>query len=311
MRRAASGARTFATSRDGRSRAAATGSRCCRGPQRGRQDEPARGALLRAHGGVVADARRARADRASAPSWPASRSRSATGRERRDLTALAQRGAGKTPARRRQPASAPRRRARGAAGRSASSRRIGSSWSRARPRCGARTSTSSSRALWPARAESRRRYGRALAQRNALLAARPRRRRAAGRRSTPGTLELAREGAAADRRARATRSRSSPRGSAELATGLGLEGEPRAALRAAQRRRGPRRPSCAELRERRDSDIQLARTTHGPHLDELQISLDGRALRRYGSQGQQRAAAAGAALLRARGAARGRRSSRR
>ena len=42
-------------------------------------------------------------------------------------------------------------------------------WSRARRPCGGRTWIASCAALWPARAEARRRYGRALAQRNALL----------------------------------------------------------------------------------------------------------------------------------------------
>jgi DNA replication and repair protein RecF len=45
-----------------------------------------------------------------------------------------------------------------------------------------------------------------------------------------------------------------------------------------------------ELRERRDTDLARGYTAHGPHLDELAVSLDGRPLRRYGSQGEQRAA---------------------
>jgi DNA replication and repair protein RecF len=142
-------------------------------------------------------------------------------------------------------------------------------------------------ALWPGRSESRRRYGRALAQRNALLA-----RIRAG--SAPaGSLdawdrELAKEGAAVIE-ARSDAVTKLATWFAELADGLGLEGEP-------ELRYAPRSDAAdaeglaAELRERRQSDVDLGRTTRGPHLDEVQITLDGRALRRYGSQGQQRAA---------------------
>ncbi len=34
----------------------------------------------------------------------------------------------------------------------------------------------------------------------------------------------------------------------------------------------------------------MGRSSWGPHLDELKVSSSGRSLRRYGSQGQQRAA---------------------
>src|SRR5206468_5355623 len=47
---------------------------------------------------------------------------------------------------------------------------------------------------------------------------------------------------------------------------------------------------AVELRERRDTDLARGYTSHGPHLDELAIALAGRPLRRYGSQGEQRAA---------------------
>jgi DNA replication and repair protein RecF len=57
----------------------------------------------------------------------------------------------------------------------------------------------------------------------------------------------------------------------------------------------PRAPgAAAEIREglaeRRESDLRLGRSSWGPHLDEVKITLEGRALRRFGSQGQQRAA---------------------
>jgi DNA replication and repair protein RecF len=53
---------------------------------------------------------------------------------------------------------------------------------------------------------------------------------------------------------------------------------------------GDARQLTEELRERRDTDLARGYTSHGPHLDELAITLAGRPLRRYGSQGEQRAA---------------------
>ena len=47
---------------------------------------------------------------------------------------------------------------------------------------------------------------------------------------------------------------------------------------------------AAELAERREADLARGFTTHGPHLDEVVIERAGRALRRYGSQGEQRLA---------------------
>ena len=46
----------------------------------------------------------------------------------------------------------------------------------------------------------------------------------------------------------------------------------------------------AELDARRDADLARAFTTHGPHRDELLLQRDGRDLRTYGSQGEQRLA---------------------
>ena len=46
----------------------------------------------------------------------------------------------------------------------------------------------------------------------------------------------------------------------------------------------------AGLAERREADLRLGRTSWGPHLDDVRICFDGRPLRRYGSQGQQRLA---------------------
>ena len=62
---------------------------------------------------------------------------------------------------------------------------------------------------------------------------------------------------------------------------------------------------AAELRARREVDLRRGHTTHGPHLDELAVSLGGRALRRFGSQGEQRTARPRAAVRGAAGALRG------
>jgi DNA replication and repair protein RecF len=46
----------------------------------------------------------------------------------------------------------------------------------------------------------------------------------------------------------------------------------------------------SELRERLPRDIERGFCTHGPHRDELAFARDGRELRSYGSQGEQRLA---------------------
>src|ERR671922_105805 len=45
-----------------------------------------------------------------------------------------------------------------------------------------------------------------------------------------------------------------------------------------------------ELARRRAQDLGRAYTSYGPQLDEVELRLGGRALRRFGSQGQQRVA---------------------
>jgi DNA replication and repair protein RecF len=142
-------------------------------------------------------------------------------------------------------------------------------------------------ALWPARAQTRVAYSRALAQRNALLT------RIRSGQAGPGALdawdaELSRCGAAlmADRREAVDGLRAPFE---ELAGQLGLPGT-------AEVRYSPRSPStdaaglAAELLERRTADLERGFTAHGPHRDELQLLLEGAALRAYGSQGQQRTA---------------------
>jgi DNA replication and repair protein RecF len=139
-------------------------------------------------------------------------------------------------------------------------------------------------ARWASRAELRQRYGQALAQRNALLA-----RLAAG--GTAGDLD-AWDAALADAasglvaaRAEAVGELVGPFGRA--AEELGLEA---ATLEYAPRASGDAEEIRTGLAERRPADLRLGRSSWGPHLDELKIALSGRALRRYGSQGQQRTA---------------------
>lgn len=140
-------------------------------------------------------------------------------------------------------------------------------------------------ARWPSRGGLRQRYGQALAQRNALIA-----RLAAG--SGSGDLDvwdaaLAEEAAAlVAARAEAVAELAAP--FAEAATQLGLDGG--ATLAYAPRAAGTAEEIRTGLAERRAADLRLGRTSWGPHLDELKLETGGRALRRYGSQGEQRAA---------------------
>jgi DNA replication and repair protein RecF len=142
-------------------------------------------------------------------------------------------------------------------------------------------------ALWPARAHTRRAYSRALAQRNALLA-RVRARNAPEGALRTWDLELARHGVGlmADRAAAAGElaARFGP-----VAADLGLDGDaevsyrPRSSAQAAEQ-------LAAELHERVEADLERGFTGHGPHRDDLVLRRDGRELRTYGSQGQQRLA---------------------
>jgi DNA replication and repair protein RecF len=140
-------------------------------------------------------------------------------------------------------------------------------------------------ARWPARGELRKRYGQAVAQRNALLS------RLNGGYGSPEDLRIWDAGMAAaaapliEARANAVDELSSPFSSA--AAELGLE---TAALDYAPRAQGSEEELRAGLEERRDQDIRLGRSSWGPHLDELKLSAAGKSLRKYGSQGQQRIA---------------------
>ncbi len=140
-------------------------------------------------------------------------------------------------------------------------------------------------ALWPGRAQTRRAYAAALAQRNALLG------RIRGGRASRSSLaawdaEVARHGIALrDDRAAAVALLEEP--FATLVAELGLAGE--AALRFRPRSRAASAQElAAELAERTDGDLDRGFTGHGPHRDDLVLERDGRDLRSYGSQGEQR-----------------------
>lgn len=139
-------------------------------------------------------------------------------------------------------------------------------------------------ALRPARAEARRRYARALAQRNALLG-RVRSGSAPGDSLDAWDTELAEAGMELMATRAAAVETLAPL-FAEAAEELGLE---KPALRYAPRSRADSPAGLRdELAERRQSDLARGFSGHGPHLDEVAITLDGRATRRYASQGQQR-----------------------
>ena len=142
-------------------------------------------------------------------------------------------------------------------------------------------------ASWPVRSATRRAYGRALAQRNALLAGI--RSGRTSRSSLPAwDAELARHGIALRDDRAAVVDLLAPRFSA-LAEGLGLGGG--AELRYRPRTRAADADElAAELAARVDSDLERGFTGHGPHRDDIALLRDGRELRAYGSQGEQRLA---------------------
>jgi DNA replication and repair protein RecF len=142
-------------------------------------------------------------------------------------------------------------------------------------------------ALWPARAATRASYSRALAQRNALLG-RIRSGRVAAGALDAWDAELARWGVALrdDRAAAVSR----------VAEGFPVQAEELGLLGTAELRYKPRTHAvdaealAAELGERRGSDLDRGFTQHGPHRDDLALLRDGRELRSFGSQGEQRLA---------------------
>jgi DNA replication and repair protein RecF len=140
-------------------------------------------------------------------------------------------------------------------------------------------------AIWPLRALTRLQYSRVLAQRNALLG-RIRSGRASRSSLSAWDRELAGK-ALALRAQRASAVALLGESFAERAGQLGCSGE--AALEY--------RPGSSaldedefvgELEAHLASDLERGFSNHGPHRDELAILRDGRELRLYGSQGEQR-----------------------
>lgn len=139
-------------------------------------------------------------------------------------------------------------------------------------------------ARWPARAGVRSAFGKILAQRNALVA-----RIAAGSASreqlSTWNQQFAEAGSALTRSREEAVTELSDRWTA-VAGELGLEGPTRLQYRPGS---STDPATIVEgLEERIEHDLRLGRTTWGPHHDEIRLEMDGRQLRRFGSQGQQR-----------------------
>ena len=142
-------------------------------------------------------------------------------------------------------------------------------------------------ALWPARISTRRAYTQALVQRNALI------NQIRAGRGSRGLLptwdrQLAGYGVALmDDRGAAVEAIADR--FAQTAQELGLGSDPTLQYRPRSRARSAEE-LAAELAERVDGDLERGFTGHGPHRDDLLLSHQGRDLRPYGSQGQQRLA---------------------
>jgi DNA replication and repair protein RecF len=139
--------------------------------------------------------------------------------------------------------------------------------------------------MWPPRIANRRAYAAALAQRNALL----NRAKAGGAQASSldaWDLELGRRALPlmADRSSTVDVIATSFE---QVAARLGLDGDPAIAYRPRSRAVSPDE-FAEELRARRETDLERGFTGHGPHRDDLLISREGRELRTFGSQGQQR-----------------------
>jgi DNA replication and repair protein RecF len=139
-------------------------------------------------------------------------------------------------------------------------------------------------ALWPARAGHSVAYSRALAQRNALIG---RIRKGAGRGQLDAwDRELAVK-AVPLVETRALAAAELERPFAETAEALGLEGSATLSYRPSTGELDAE-GIAAELALRHDSDVDRGYTIWGPHRDEVELRRGDRAVRRYGSQGQQR-----------------------
>jgi DNA replication and repair protein RecF len=140
-------------------------------------------------------------------------------------------------------------------------------------------------AVWPARADLRSRFGRTLAQRNALV---QRIRAGLGAAdSLPSWDERLAAEAEPLMQARTDAVAALAAPFAEIAAALGL---PDAEISYRPRAAGGGDEIAAELARRRAEDLGRAYTSYGPQLDDVELRLAERPLRRFGSQGQQRLA---------------------
>jgi DNA replication and repair protein RecF len=140
-------------------------------------------------------------------------------------------------------------------------------------------------AIWPARADLRSRFGRTLAQRNALVSRI--RTGLGGADSLPSWDERLAAEAVPLVAARSEAVEVLVEPFSDLARRLGL---PPAEISYRPRGSGELEELIAELARRREQDLGRAYTSYGPQLDEVEIRIGGRPLRRFGSQGQQRLA---------------------
>ncbi|HYM54830.1 MAG TPA: DNA replication and repair protein RecF [Solirubrobacteraceae bacterium] len=142
-------------------------------------------------------------------------------------------------------------------------------------------------ALWPPRASARREYSRVLAQRNALLG---RIRSGSASHATLATWDRELAGKALALRAhRAEAADLLTDPFADRAAQLGCNGEATLEYRPRSQATGEEE-FVAELQERLPGDLERGFSGHGPHRDEVALLRDGRELRVYGSQGEQRLA---------------------
>jgi DNA replication and repair protein RecF len=140
-------------------------------------------------------------------------------------------------------------------------------------------------ALWPARADTRAAYSRALAQRNALIG-RIRAGASLERHLDPWDYELARHGIELmSDRARAITTVAPF--FAERGRDLGLP-DPVELRYLPRSKAGDLEELRHELAGRRSADLERGFTQHGPHRDDMSLLHGGRLLRTLGSQGQQR-----------------------
>jgi DNA replication and repair protein RecF len=142
-------------------------------------------------------------------------------------------------------------------------------------------------AIWPLRATERREYSRVLAQRNALLGG-IRTGRASRATLSTWDRELARKALALSEHRMATVALLAEPFT-QRAAQLGCSGAATLDYRPRSRARDEEE-FVAELQARLPGDLERGFSGHGPHRDELAILRDGRELRVYGSQGEQRLA---------------------